>query len=198
MTVCGFAKTRDGSAFVWADGEAYRDREPLSRPVVKLGVSQSQIVGVASGYLDLTERFRTTIEGFGAQFGLAIARLPEVLRFARAWKMKRCRDLEIAYESPTNYAIAGWSGDTVRGAVFYESRDFEAVECDAWFSPSVEAEPQSAEDVLAIAQRQLKVVQRSIPAATGRDLTIAKIGSARPAVAVVPLLIRGIESCLSA
>ena len=116
-----------------------------------------------------------------------------MLRFARAWKIKRCRDLEIAYELPTNYAVAGWSGDTVRGAVFYESRDYEAVECDAWFSPSVEAEPQSAEDVLAIAQRQLKVVQRSIPAATGRDLTIAKIGSTGVAVAVVPLLIRGIE-----
>jgi hypothetical protein len=102
--------------------------------------------------------------------------------------MKRCREIEVPYESPTNYALVGWSGDAIRGAVFYESRDFEAVECDAWFSPNVEGEPQTAEDVLATAQRQLRVVQRSIPAAGGRDLTIAKIGSARPVVAVVPLL----------
>jgi hypothetical protein len=194
VTICGFARTRDGFAYAWADGEAYRDNEPLSTPVVKLGVSQSGLCGVSTGYLDLTERFRRTIEGFGAQFDFAVRQLPETLRFARAWKVKRCRELEISYESPAaNYAIVGWSGDTVRAAVFYESRDYEAVECDTWLSPSVEAEPQNAEDVLATAQRQLKVVQKSIPAASGRDLTIAKIGPARPAVAVIPLLIRGIE-----
>jgi hypothetical protein len=196
MTICGFAKTRDGSAFVWADGEAYRDSEPLSAKVVKLGVSPSGLCGISTGYFDLSERFRKTIEGFGAQFDFAVRRLPETLRFARAWKVKRCRELEISYESPTNYAVAGWSGDTVRGAVFYESRDFEAVEADAWFSPSIEAEPQNAEDVLATAQRQLKVVQRSIPAATGRDLTVAKIGPTGVAVAVVPLLIKGSNDLL--
>ena len=37
MTVCGFRKC-DGFAFAWADGEVYRDDQPIDS-MVKLSVS---------------------------------------------------------------------------------------------------------------------------------------------------------------
>jgi len=191
MTVCGFA-TRDGIAWAWADGEAYRDDEPLPAPAIKLGVSPGGLVGFSTGYRDLSEAFRRTVVGFGpVSVDAAIRLLPEVLRFARARKIKRCRDLAIAYEPPTNFAVAGWSGDAVRGAVFYENRDFAAVEASAWLSPAIEAAPQSAADVLAIAQRQLEIVRRAIPDASGRDLTIAKIGLSGVVTTAVRLVLPG-------
>jgi hypothetical protein len=61
-------------------------------------------------------------------------------------------------------------------AVFRESRDFEPVEADAWFSPNVDLTPSTAAQVLEAAPAQLGSIQRDIPGATSKALTIAKVG----------------------
>ena len=50
MTVCGFARSRDGSAFVWADSEGYIAGKPIAEPLQKLVVSPGNLVGIGHGY----------------------------------------------------------------------------------------------------------------------------------------------------
>ena len=79
----------------------------------------------------------------------------------------------------------------MRGVVFAEGASFEPKETSAWCSPDVGgALPTTAQEVLAVAQRQLRFVRaRHYPAATGRTLTIARVGADRIAKRSVPLLI---------
>jgi hypothetical protein len=81
----------------------------------KLAVSQNGLVGIATGYADLTAQFRDRIKSLGrASIGAAIAALPAQLRAVRAVKMKHARDFEYAYDASSAYAIVGWSGEDTR------------------------------------------------------------------------------------
>ena len=97
------------------------------------------------------------------------------MRAARAAKIKHAREYDYAYNAKAAYALLGCSAGQMRGAVFDERRNFEPVEADEWLSPYVDAEPESAAGVLAVAQRQLQYVRRECPDATGRMLTVARL-----------------------
>jgi hypothetical protein len=79
----------------------------------------------------------------------------------------------------------------MRGLVFEEAANFEPRETFTWLSPNVGgALPATAQEVLAVAQRQLQFVRaRHYPGATGKTLTIARVGRTGIAVRKVPLLI---------
>jgi hypothetical protein len=190
VTVCGFARTRDG-AFAWADSEAYGgDRRPLADPKKKLSVSAGGLVGMTTGYLTLCENFCSLVEDFGrASFASALERLPTMLRIARAGKRAELRALDMEYKFKTTYALCTSAGGGFRGAVFFEGRDYEPVECDAWSSPDVDLAVNSANDVLDLAQKQIRFIQAKWPTATGRKLAIAKLGADSVKTVSVPLLI---------
>ena len=79
----------------------------------------------------------------------------------------------------------------MRGVVFAEVANFEPRDASAWFSPDVGGLlPTTAQDVLAVAQRQLRFVRaRHYPGATGKTLTVLRVGADRIATRSVPLLI---------
>ena len=172
MTVCGFS-----NGFAWADGEAYgHDGQPLASPVLKLGVSSGGFVEVGCGYMSMVAEFRRAVAGLGrTSFAGATATLPAVLRQMARLKRAELRALDLDYELQTAaFGLCGFVDGRFRGVVFYENRDFEPVEADAWTSPTVNRTPNSAADVLAMAQKQLRFVQVKAPSATGRQLTIAR------------------------
>ena len=69
-----------------------------------------------------------------------------------------------------------------------EANGFVPQEADAWASPGFDAAPpRNSQDVLGIAVKQMNVLRREIPLATGRTLEIAKIGPRGVARARVPL-----------
>jgi hypothetical protein len=73
----------------------------------------------------------------------------------------------------------------MRGVVFAEAANFEPMHASAWLSPDVGgALPATAQEVLAVAQRQLRFVRtRHYPGATGKT---RRTGIAKRSV---PLLI---------
>jgi hypothetical protein len=121
-----------------------------------------------------------------------------MLRAALAEKQKALRDLGMFERTTTTFAIVGWAGSDMLGLVFYQNRNFEATESDAWYSPNVDAWPESAEDVLVVAQAQIAIVRQTNPAATGLDLTIAKVGVGKAVTTTVPLLVAEERAALHA
>jgi hypothetical protein len=79
----------------------------------------------------------------------------------------------------------------MRGVVFAEAAGFEPRDAAAWLSPDVAgALPASAQEFLAVAQRQLRFVRaRHYSGATGKTLTVVRIGADRIAARKVQLLI---------
>ena len=147
-------------------------------------------MGVGTGFADLTRQFGDLVRGFGSKsFEGAVSVLPVQVRAARAAKIERAREYDFAYDTETTYALIGCSSGQLRGAVFYERQNLEPTECDAWSSPYVDSAPDTASAVLTMAQRQLTYVQRKCPDATGRELTIARIGPNGVARTRVPLLL---------
>jgi hypothetical protein len=201
MTLIGFNLCRDGTGLMWADGEAYRTAVhelsvPIDADVTKLAVSSGGLVGCSTGYLDLSQRFREMVERFGDRtFDDAVARLPLMLRAEHAIKRTRMRGVELAYEAHSTYLLSGWAGGVACCAVFSEARDFEPFEVDGWLSPHVEAgAPQSAAEVADVAMEQLRTIRRAVCLdATGRMLTIARIGPERTVKVSVPLVVRDDE-----
>jgi hypothetical protein len=84
----------------------------------------------------------------------------------------------------------------MRGVVFAEASNFEPREAAAWLSPDVGgALPATAGEVLAVAQRQLRFVRaRHYPGATGKALTVLRVGRLGIAKRSVPLLLIGDEA----
>jgi hypothetical protein len=113
------------------------------------------------------------------------------LRQACAEQHAHCRAIGAAYEVGLTCGLIGVAAGEMRGVIFEEAADFEPRDAAAWLSPDVGgALPTSAQDVLAFAQRQLRFVRaRHYPGATGRTLTIARVGADRIATRSVPLLI---------
>ena len=187
MTVCGFAKTRDGLGFAWADGEWYRDYEPAGS-VEKLVVA-GNVVGVGCGYLSLLTEFRRLVGALGrATIESAILSLPAQLRQARDRWRADLISVGLAYNTRTAFALCGVQ-DGFRGFVLTDATGFSPEERDAWSSPNVNRDVNCAADVLDFAQAQVRFVQAVSPTATGRNLTVARVGPAGVAQTRVPLLL---------
>jgi hypothetical protein len=91
--------------------------------------------------------------------------------------------------------LIGLCDGEMRGAVLAEAVNFEPREASAWLSPDVGGPlPATAEDVLAVAQRQVRFVQdHHYPGATGKTLTVLRVGRLGIAKRSVPLLLIGDE-----
>jgi len=87
----------------------------------------------------------------------------------------------------SHFGLVGFEGGRLRGFTMNEVEDFRPVEAEAWASPAFASRPRSAAEVLAVALAQLEIVRRKIPRATGRALTIAKIGPLGVATTTVRL-----------
>jgi hypothetical protein len=190
MTICGFAKTRSGAAFAWADSESYIHGRPIRESTTKLIVS-GNLVGMGVGYRTLTESFRTILIGLGpVSFASALSRLPALL--TRALEQDRAARYQ-PYENGATIltaAICGVDDGAFRGAVFRAGNRFQPAPHDAWTEPHISQSVETAADVLQIAQRQIAVVRKEIaPTATGRALSIAKIGPEKVATMSIPLLL---------
>ena len=128
------------------------------------------LVATGTGFADLTRQYADLVKSFGRKsFEDAVSVLPIKLRVARAEKIKHAWEYDYAYDLETTYALVGCSSGRLRGAVFHERQNFEPTECDAWCSPYVDAEPETASAVLTMAQRQLTYVQRKSPDARAVD-----------------------------
>jgi hypothetical protein len=76
----------------------------------------------------------------------------------------------------------------MRGVVFAEMYGFEPRGAPAWLSPDVGgALPVTAQEVLAVAQRQLR--EHHYPGARGKQLTVVRCGPIGIAKRSVPLLV---------
>jgi hypothetical protein len=190
MTICGYARSRSGIGFAWADSESYIRGRPIPGTTQKLVISPGAVVGVATGYRTLTEAFMSILVSLGqASFTNAIRSLPALL--TRALEQDRAARYE-PYENGATIitcAICGVDGGAFRGGVFRAGNRFEPVLRDAWTSPHVSHGVESAADVLKIAQSQIQIIKEVSPDATGKSLSIAKIGPEKVVMMSVPLLL---------
>jgi hypothetical protein len=189
MTVCGFVITRGGDAYLWADSEQYLNGMPMGGAIEKTATSRGGLVGVSTGHSPLTAKVRRAIAGLDrAGFADALRRLPHELR--RACAEARAH-FGAAYEVDLTVGMVGPAEGEMRGVVLAESAGFEPSEASAWLSPAVGgAPPATATEILAVAQAQLRLIRaRHYPGATGKTLTVARVGATGIARRSVPLLI---------
>jgi hypothetical protein len=190
MTVCGFIVTRD-SALVWGDTEQYLAGRPTADLLEKVVASPGGLTAVSTGYSSLCAKARQLVTGLGgATKGSALRLLPHELRQACADQHAHCRALGARYEVSFALGLIGPCGYGMRGAVFVESANFEPRETFTWLSPDVRgAPPATAQEVLSVAQRQLRLVRNLYPGATGKTLTVLRVGRLGIAKRSVPLMI---------
>jgi hypothetical protein len=191
MTCCGFI-VRESDAYLWGDSEQYLNGRPMTHPIDKVAISPSGLAAVATGLASLCAEVRRLVADLGlASLSNAIARLPHELRQACAKEHAHCREIGARYEVDLALGLIGPCNGEMRGVVFAEAANFKPREAAAWLSPNVGgALPTTAQEVLAVAQRQLRFVRtRHYPGATGRMLTITRVGADRIAKRSVPLLV---------
>jgi hypothetical protein len=191
MTCCGFV-ARDGDGYIWGDGEQYLNGRPMTHQIEKVAASPGGIAAVATGHSSLTDKVRRLVAGLGlAPLSTAVARLPHDLRKACAEERAHCRAIGARYEVDLTCGLIGSCDGAMRGVVFEEQANFAAREAFAWCSPDVGGPlPATAQEVLAVAQRQLRFLRaRHYPGATGKRLTVVRVGADRIARRSVPLLI---------
>jgi hypothetical protein len=192
MTVCGFAVTRDGASYLWGDTEQYVNGRPMTDPIEKVVTSAGGLAGVATGHSSLTAKVRRLVAGLGlAPLSDALRGLPAHLRQACAEQRAHCRSIGARYEVAFALGLIGPCVYGMRGFVFEEAANFEPRETFTWLSPDVGgAPPASAQEVLAVAQHQLRLVrERHYPGATGKALTVARADAVGVAMRKVKLLI---------
>jgi hypothetical protein len=189
MTCCGFI-IRNGEGYVWGDGEQYVNGRPVTQRIEKVAVSPGGLAAVSSGLSSLTAEVRLIVAGL-ASFSDALRVLPAHLREACAEAHAHCRAIRAAYEVPLTCGLIGPCDGRMRGVVFAESAGFEPSEASAWLSPDIGgALPATAHEVLETAQRQLRFVRdHHYPHASGRMLTVLRVGATGIAKRSVPLLI---------
>ena len=191
MTVCGFVVGGSGG-YVWGDGEQYLKGRPMTHPIEKVAASPGGLAAVSTGHSSLCAKVRRLVAGLGlASLSGAIARLPAHLRQACAEERAHCRAIGARYEVDLTCGLIGVCDGEMRGVVFAEAANFEPRDASAWLSPDVGgALPATAQEVLAVAQRQLRFVRsRHYPGATGKTLTVVRVGRTGIAKRSVPLLI---------
>jgi hypothetical protein len=82
------------------------------------------------------------------------------------------------------------------GVVFAESSNIEPRDADVWLSPEVGGmAPATAAEVVEVAQRQLRLVRSLCRGATGKTLTVLRVGVTGIAKRSVPLLIGEQRGC---
>ena len=185
MTCCGFV-IRGDDGYLWGDGEQYPFGQPTTDPMEKTATSPGGLAAVATGQVVLCEQVRRLVAGLGlAPFSDALRRLPRELREACAEERAHCREIGARYEVDLACGLIGLCDGEMRGVVFAEAANFEPMHASAWLSPDVGgALPATAQEVLAVAQRQLRFVRtRHYPGATGKT---RRTGIAKRSV---PLLI---------
>jgi hypothetical protein len=152
--------------------------------------SPGGLAAVATGHSSLCADVRRLVAGLGlASPSEAIARLPAQLRAACVKQRAHCHAIGARYEVDLACGLIGVAAGEMRG-VLAEAANFEPRDASAWFSPDINgALPTTASEVLAVAQQQLRYVRSLYPSATGKTLTIARVGRTGIAVRKVPLLI---------
>ena len=178
MTICGISVVSPISAVTWADSEIFTDEAP-SGHACKLAVNAlAGILAVATGRLALLRETAAALSDC-VSFDEASVRLPERLRQAA---LSYC-GMDIAARDPLGvnlHAIVGYSHryGRVVGAIFRGDRDFEPVlPCRRFLAPQFE-DPEKVDHELAIitvAQRQLELLRRQSPEASGGALVIAEL-----------------------
>src|SRR5208283_5478738 len=125
MTACGYSISQRGG-WIWADSEIYRDGAP-DDVMVKVGISDGGLIGIGTGFAALVGQFRDLFGSLRATSfrEAAFSVLPRQLRAARTAKIREMRELGMAYDRPTDYALIGRTAGEIRGCVFHEARDFE-------------------------------------------------------------------------
>jgi hypothetical protein len=185
MTCCGFV-ARDGDAYIWSDGEQYLNGRPMTHQIEKVVTSAGGLAAVATGLASLCGEVRCLVAGLGgASLSDALRRLPAHLRQACAEERTHCRAIGAAYEIDLVCGLIGLCDGEMRGVVFAEAAGFEPREAAAWLSPDVGGTlPATAQEVLAVAQRQLRFVRSlSIPARrAGRSPSPASARTGSPQV----------------
>jgi hypothetical protein len=155
-----------------------------------VATSAGGIVGVGTGHSSLCDKARRLVAGLGgATFSDAIARLPAQLRQACAETRAHCRVIGAHYQVAFALGLVGFADGGARGAVLAETDGFEPVATPAWLSPHVAGLPTTAEDVLRVAQNQLRIVRGFYPGATGKTLCLVRVGRTGIATRSVPLMI---------
>jgi hypothetical protein len=178
MTCCGFNIIDPEHALVWADTEVFLDDQP-DRHACKVGINKlAGVVTVGTGCLALV---RAAADALGrySSFDQASLELPVELRRA-----EQDFDMEIAARAPLGLqaqAMVGRSGRYGRivGVIFRGRDNFApALPARSFLAPEIDdsGEIDGEAAVIAAAQRQLYILQRQIPSATGGLLVIAEIG----------------------
>jgi hypothetical protein len=163
----------------------------MTYPIEKVTASPSGIAAVATGHSALCAKVRRLIAGLGlGSLSGAMRTLPHELRKACTEQRAHCRAIGARFEVELTCGLIGLCDGEMRGVVFEEAADFEPREASAWLSPDVGgALPATAQEVLAVAQRQLQFVRSHYPGATGKGLTVVRVGADRIATRKVRLLI---------
>lgn len=157
-----------------------------------MAVSPGGLVATATGLSALTRQVRRLVAGLGlASFSAAVSSLPHDLRRACAEARAYCRAIRADYEVELACGLIGPCDGEMRGVIFAEAANFEPTFASSWLSPDVGgALPATAQAVLETAQRQVRLIRaRHYPDASGRMLTIARVGADRVVTRRVPLLI---------
>lgn len=188
MTVCGFV-IGGGVGWAWADAETYDEGgAPTGRDVQKLGVADGALVIVGAGHASTVVEIVTTADSLkGASATAAAAMLGDWARELSARKRAAYERRGETYRPETRFGAILVEDGRLRGLVMKEAEDFRSVPAEAWGSPRLNLWPQKAEDVEAVALAQIGVIKQALPRATGRALTIAKIGPRGVATAAIRL-----------
>jgi hypothetical protein len=178
MSFVGFS-IGDGIAWAWADAEAYyEDGVPARADAEKMGVSAGGLVVVGVGDEALMKEIAATAGAIGKMALMPAARtlreLAHELASSKRDSRSRKGDRAPAW---TSFGLVGVEDGRLRGFSARETDDFRLDETEAWGMPTFTGRPRSANEAATIALRQLDVVRRQLPLATGRALTIAKIGT---------------------
>jgi hypothetical protein len=160
MTCCGFVVGGSGG-YVWGDGEQYLRGRPMADPINKVAASPGGLAAVSTGHSSLCDRVRLIVAGLGlASLSNALRAPPHELRRACADARAHCRAIGARYEVDLACGLIGVAAGEMRGAVFAEASNFEPRDASVWLSPDVGgALPATAQEVLAVAQRQLQFVR---------------------------------------
>jgi hypothetical protein len=186
MTFCGFS-VGDGVAWAWADSETYIDGEPLPQDYRKIGIGDGLAI-VGAGWHAINEEVRALAEGLNdVPFARAAAILQSTARKAASDKRAYHEVRGERYSAESKFGIVGVYGGRLSGFSMDEEDGFLLREVDSWGSPPFDGRPTCAEDVRAIAMRQLEIVKTWFPRASGRALCVAKVGPRGVATAEIRL-----------
>jgi hypothetical protein len=128
------------------------------------GGSDQQGGGLAGGLAAVGMGIRRSPTGSGALSPVSAARPYRThLRRVCAETHALCRAIGARYEVDLTCGLIGLRDGEMRGIVFAEAANFEPRDASAWLSPDIGGTfPTTAQEVLSVAQRQLRFVRPAI------------------------------------